>query len=162
MLLRVALFLVNALSNPAVSLLAACTAVLCVLVYTSFTGGIYKLLYLNALEFSSYLNLGLLSSATLYSRLTGGNQTALVYTSTTIALAHFITVIVIHVVTCIKSSRLYKNISAPSNVQCNQQPLVARDNRSEGDQAQKNRTIEMRQQVFTFNELREPYWSIAM
>ena len=156
MLLRVALYLVNALSNPAVSLLATGTAVLCVLVYTSFTGGIYKLLYLNALEFSSYLNLGIVSSATLYSRLTGGNQTALVYTSTTIALAQFITVTVIHVVTRIRSSRLYKNISAPSNVQGNQQPLVARDNRSEGDQAQKNRDNEMRQQVLTFNELREP------
>ena len=34
--------------------LATSTAVLCLPVYTSFTGGIYKLLYLNALEFSTW------------------------------------------------------------------------------------------------------------
>ena len=155
MLLRVILFLIKVLSNPAVTLLATSSAVLCLLVYTSFTGGIYNLLYLNALEFSSYLNLGILSSATLYSGLTGGNQTVVVYTSTAIALANFITIIVIHIVTCIKSSRLYKSVSAPSNANCNQQPLVA-ENIFEGDHAQENRVIEMRQQVLTFNELREP------
>ena len=162
LLVRIVLFLVfstNVLGDPAINLLATCTAVLCIQLHTSFTGGTYKVWYLNALEFFSVLNLGLLSCATLYVRSTGGNQTACIYTSATVAVATFSTIIILHLIVSVKSSRMWKNVSKRRNQQKPQPPAV-QDSCEEAPQP--NRAIDMQEQILTFDELREPlleYWN---
>jgi len=59
-------------------------------------GGIYKNRMLNNIEYSFFLNLGVLSSATLFTKLTDGNQTAVVYTSVSIACATFMGIVLYH------------------------------------------------------------------
>ena len=49
------------------------------------------------IEYSFFLNLGILSSATLFTTLTDGDQTAVVYTSVTIAFANFIIITIYHI-----------------------------------------------------------------
>ena len=60
-------------------------------------GGIYKNRILNTIEYSFFLNLGVLSSATLYTEPTDGNQTAVVYTSVSIACATFMGIVLYHI-----------------------------------------------------------------
>ena len=155
LLVRIALFLifsVNVSGDPAINLLVILIAVLCVLVYTSLIENIYKVWYLNALEFFSFLNLGLLSSATLYMRLTGGNEAACIYTSTAIALATFIIITFLHLITSIKFS--LKNIFKRREQKFNPRFPVVQDNNEEAPQQIK--AVEVQQQVLHFNELREP------
>ena len=148
LLVRIVLFLIfsiNILGDPAINLLTTCTAILCVQLYTSFTGGTYKVWYLNALEFFSVLNLGLLSCVTLYVRLAGGNQTACIYTSAAIALATFATIIIIHLMVSIKSSSMWKNVSKQRN---QRNPPVVQGSCEEAPQ--QNRAIDMQEQILTF------------
>ena len=157
LLLRISVFLIissNVSGDPAINLLAILIVVLCVLVYTSLIENIYKVWYLNALEFFSFLNLGLLSSATFYIRLTNGNQTACIYASTAIALATFAIVIFLHLLTSIKSSPVWKNISKKKNQHRNLLLPVVPGNSEESPQ--QNRAFKVQQHVLLFNELREP------
>ena len=158
LLLRISVFLIissNVSGDPAINLLAILIAVLCVLVYTSLVETIYKVWYLNALEFFSFLNLGLLSSATYYVRLTDGNQTACIYTSTTIALATFIIVTLLHLLTSIKSSSVWrKKVSKKKNQHRNLLLPVVPENSEESPQ--QIRALEVQRHVLLFNELREP------
>ena len=69
LLVRIGLFIVfsiNTFGDPAVNLLVIIIIVLCLLAYLATFGGIYKKLVLNLLEYSSLLNLVILSVATLY------------------------------------------------------------------------------------------------
>ena len=155
LLVRIVLFLtfsINVEGDSAINLLTISTAVICILVYTSITENIYKAWYLNALEFFSFLNLGLLSSTTLYIRLTDGNQTACIYTSTAIALATFITITFLHLLTSIKSSSLWKNVSKNKNRNL-LLPVVPESNE---ETPQQIKAMKVQQQVLRFNELREP------
>ena len=157
LLLRISVFLIissNVSGDPAINLLTILIVVLCVLVYTSLIENIYKVWYLNALEFFSFLNLGLLSSATFYIRLTNGNQTACIYTSTAIALATFAIVIFLHLLTSIKSSPVWKNGSKKKNQHRNLLLPVVPENSEESPQ--QNRAFKVQQHVLLFNELREP------
>ena len=93
LLVRIELFLVfsvNALGDPAINLLAVSVTITCLLTYLAFLGGIYKRVILNMIEFSFYLNLGVLSAATLYTRHTGGDQTKVVRMSVSIAFISFL------------------------------------------------------------------------
>ena len=65
-------------------------------VYTSFTGQLYKRIYGNILENLYFLNLGVLGIGTLYIRLVGGNQEALVTTSVGIAFLEFCGITIFH------------------------------------------------------------------
>jgi len=58
---------------------------------------VYKKRYCNILEFSFYLNLGAVSVATLYVRANNGNQAAMMYTSTSVALSTFVGTVLFHV-----------------------------------------------------------------
>ena len=82
LVVRVVLFLVfslNVFGNPAISLLTIIITTFCILYFTIITyGGIYKNIVLNFIEYSFFLNLGILSSATLFTTLTDGDQTAVV------------------------------------------------------------------------------------
>ena len=157
LLVRIALFItfsINVEGDSAINLLTISTAVTCVLVYTSLIETIYKMWYLNALEFFSFLNLGLLSSATFYIRLTDGNQTACIYTSTAVALVTFIIITFLHFLTSIKSSSVWKNGSKKKNQHRNLLLPVVPENSEESPQ--QNRAFKVQQHVLLFNELREP------
>ena len=65
-------------------------------VYTSFSGRLYKMIYGNILENLYFLNLGVLGIGTLYIRLVGGNQEALVTTSVGIAFLEFCGITIFH------------------------------------------------------------------
>ena len=75
-------FLVNVFGEPAISLLTVIVTTFCIFNFTIITfGGIYENSVLNFIEYSFFLNLGILSSATLFTTLTDRGQTAVVYTS---------------------------------------------------------------------------------
>ena len=100
LVVRFALFLVfsvNAFGNPAVSLLTIIVTTFCINYLTNNFGGIYRKSLLNMIEFSFFLNLGILSSATLFTTLTGRDQTAVVYTSVVIAFTTFMVITIYHI-----------------------------------------------------------------
>ena len=70
--LRCTLFLVfafNTQADPSINLLAIGAVVIGLLTLTHFTGLIYKKMYLDILEISHILNLGILAVATYYVKL---------------------------------------------------------------------------------------------
>ena len=96
--LRCTLLLVfasNTHADPSLNLLVIVTAVIGLLTLTHFTGLMYKKLYLDILEISFILNLGILTTATYYVKLAvvPVSQAAVAYTSVGIAFA--ITLIVV-------------------------------------------------------------------
>ena len=117
LVVRCCLFLVfafNALGNPNVNLLTIVTSTIMLLVLLLFAGGrIYKNWYLQALDVSYIVNIGILAAATYYVRCAGGNQTALAYVSVGIALLTFIGIVVYHAITQIKGSHVWREIIAP-------------------------------------------------
>ena len=121
LLVRCILFLVfavNALGDPSVNLLAigSVTTVL-LIVYAAFGNRIYKTLYLNMLELSFIVNLGILSLATLYVRSTGGNQNAVTFVSISIAFATFIGIATYHSALQIKHApKLWRKVFPQNDV----------------------------------------------
>ena len=100
LVVRVVLFLVfsvNVFGDPAISLLTIIVTTFCIYFSTITFGGIYKSSVLNLIEYSFFLNLGILSSATLFTTLTDRDQTAVVYTSVAIAFAIFMGITVHHI-----------------------------------------------------------------
>ena len=63
---------------------------------STFPISVYKIVYLAALENSFFLNLGVLAAGTLYIRLVGGSQEALVTTSVGIAFLQFAGITAFH------------------------------------------------------------------
>ena len=100
LLVRSSLFLVfafNALGDPALNLLAiTLTGFLLVILMQSTFHGVYKKWPPNTLESLSFLNLGTLALATLYVSKAGGNQTALVCISVSIAFLTFVAILFYH------------------------------------------------------------------
>ena len=104
LLVRIVLFLIfslNTRGSSDINLLAIIITVLSLLVYLAIVGGVYKTLYLNIIEYSFFLNLGILASATLYN---GQGQIALAYTSVSIGFGAFIIIVVFHILTRLKLS----------------------------------------------------------
>ena len=100
LLVRCALFLLfafNALGDPSINLLAiGCVTTLLLIVYAVLGNRIYKTWCLNVLEVSFIANLGILAIATLYIRSAEGNQSAVTFTSISIAFATFIGIVICH------------------------------------------------------------------
>ena len=99
--LRCVLFLVfafNTQADPSLSLLVIGTVVTGLLTLTHFTGLVYRKLYLDILEASFILNLGILAVATYYVRLAVApvSQAAVAYTSVSIAFITFTVVFFCH------------------------------------------------------------------
>ena len=90
-------FSVNVFGDPAISLLTIIVTTFCIYFSTITFGGIYKNIALNIIEYSFFLNLGILSSATLFTTLTDRDQTAVVYTSVAIAFATFMIITFYHI-----------------------------------------------------------------
>ena len=114
LLLRFVLFLisaVNTLGDPSVNLLAigsACVAILTL--PTIFSTRLYKMWSHSILEISFIANLTILTMATLYIRLTGGNQNAATFTSVGIAFATFTGIVIYHSVQQIKCTGLWRRV----------------------------------------------------
>ena len=99
--LRCALFLVfafNIQADPSLNLLAIGAVVIGLLTLTHFTGLIYKKMYLDILEISFILNLGILAIATYYVKLAvlPVSQAAVTYTSVSVAFTTFVGVLLYH------------------------------------------------------------------
>ena len=112
LLLRLVLFLisaVNALGDPSVNLLAIATAAILTLP-TILGSRIYKMWSLGLLDTSFIINLAILAVATLYVRLTGGNQNAATFTSVGIAFATFTGIVIYHSVQQLKGTRLWRRV----------------------------------------------------
>ena len=92
------MFAFNTQADPSLNLLAIGTVVIGLLTLTHFTGFIYKKLYLDILEISFVLNLGVLAVATYYVKLAvvPVSQAAVAYTSVGIAFTTFIGVLLYH------------------------------------------------------------------
>ena len=100
LVVRVVLFLVfsvNVFGDPAVNLLTIVVTTFCIFFSTITFGSVYKNIALNLIEYSFFLNLGILSSATLFTTLTDGDQTAVVYTFVAIAFATFTIITIYHI-----------------------------------------------------------------
>ena len=110
LLVRCALFLVfafNISGNDSVNLLVICSATFGIIVGFALSGMVYKSWYLNALELSFILNLGILAVATHHVKLSGGNQAAVAYTSVGIAFLTFVGIVTYHIYIRIKSKVQY-------------------------------------------------------
>ena len=111
LLVRNVLFLVfafNALGNPDLNLLAIGLASASLLLFGWVCGGVYKLWPLNILESFSFLNLAAVSLSTMYVRHAGGNQAAIIYTSTCTAFATFAVIFLYYTARHIALSRQWK------------------------------------------------------
>ena len=101
LLFRAILFLIfsaNTLGDPAVNLLAIVATVLLLSIIAAISNGVYKIWYFNALEYTFMLNLGTLSAASLFTRITNRNQAALTYTSVIIAFISFCGIVLYHTI----------------------------------------------------------------
>ena len=99
--LRSTLFFVfafNTQADPSLNLLAIGAVVIGLLTLTHFTGLMYKKMYLDILEISFILNLGILAIATYYVKLAvvQVSQAAVTYTSVSVALTTFVGVLLYH------------------------------------------------------------------
>lgn len=108
LLLRCFLFLVfasNTSGEPSRNLLAITSVCLGLGVLTRLMGQIYSKLSLDVLEGSFILNLGVLAAATHHVIQAGGNQTAVAYTSVSVALAEFLGIVAYHIYLQLKRHR---------------------------------------------------------
>ena len=113
LLLRFFLFLisaVNALGDPSVNLLAIASITTAILPTILAGTRIYKTWSLGLLETSFIINLTILAVASLYIRLTRGNQNAVTFTSVGIAFATFTGIVIYHSVQQIKGTRLWRRV----------------------------------------------------
>ena len=104
--IRCALFLVfafNISGNNGVNLLVISSTTSGIFIWFALSGMVYKKWYLNALELSFILNLGILAVATIYVKLSGGSQAAVAYTSVGIAFLTFVGIVTYHIYLKIKS-----------------------------------------------------------
>ena len=109
---RFCLFLVFALNvngDSSVNILAI-TVCLIGLQSIIFQFNVYKSWYLNVLEASFIINLLLLAIGTYYVEISGGNQSALTYTSVSVAFATFCGIVIYHSYLHIKDSKLIEKL----------------------------------------------------
>ena len=110
LLLRCALFLVfafNISGDSSINLLVISLTASAITVGYALSGMVYKSWYLNALELSFILNLGVLAVATYHVNQSGGSQAAVAYTSVGIAFFTFVVIFSYHVYIRIKSKVQY-------------------------------------------------------
>ena len=111
LLLCCALFLAfafNISGNESVNLLVISSTAFGIIVGFALSGMVYKSWYLNALEVSFILNLGILAAATYHVKLTGGSRAAVAYTSVGTAFLTFVGIVTYHIYLQIKSKVQYK------------------------------------------------------
>ena len=110
LLLRCALFLVfafNVAGDDSINLLVISSTAVAMPVAFGLAGMVYESWYLNALELSFILNLGILAAATYHVNQSGGSQAAVAYTSAGIAFLTFAAIVSYHIFQQIKSKVQY-------------------------------------------------------
>ena len=127
----------NALGDPNINLVAACTTAACIGLWLWLFGSPYQKKMLNVIEVSLLFNLMLLSVFTLYIHSSHGSQAALVYTSIIVSLIVFILVLFVHGCIHIKRTAMWKTYVTKRG-SC----LV--DTERSDDEASDQRTIEQR------------------
>ena len=144
-------FSVNVFGDPAVNLLTIIVTTFCIYFSTINVGGIYRNSVLNTIEYSFFLNLGILSSATLFTRLTDRDQTAVVYTSVAIAFATFTIITIYHILVRVTKEQQRQKftelfISKLKTVKCIIKKLHRKNNQNNSLQpANHNLWIELRE-----------------
>ena len=109
---RFCIFLVftfNVDGDTSVNILAIAVCLIC-LQSTFILFTVYKAWYLNVLEASFVINLLLLAIGTYYVEISGGNQSALTYTSVSVAFATFCGIVVYHSCLQIKDTMIFKKL----------------------------------------------------
>ena len=110
LLLRCALFLVfafNVSGDASVNLLAISSTAFGIIGWLTISGVVYKSRYLNTVEVSFILNLGILAVATYHVNQSGGSQALVAYTSVGIAFLTFVGIVIYHIYIRIKSKVQY-------------------------------------------------------
>ena len=102
-----AFFLVFAFNISGNDSLIISSATFGMFVWFILSGVIYKSWYLNALEVSLLLNLGMFAVATIYVNQSGGSQAAVACTSVSIAFLTFVGIVTYHIYLRIKSKVQY-------------------------------------------------------
>ena len=111
-LVRCILFLAFATTGEATTnLLAISSAVTALLTLGFVVRGVYRSPYIGALEASFLFNLGILSAASYHVTVVGGNQSAVTFTSVSIAYATFAGIIFYHAYEQIKTTALWGRIT---------------------------------------------------
>ena len=126
LLIRAVLFLifsVNVFGDPAINLLAIVATVFFLFIKAALLNGTHKIQYLNILEYTFIFNLGTLSAASLFTRLTNGSQTATTYTSVSIAFVTFCGIVIYHT--------MIRIMSCQNQHQCFGQRLISRYRRQD-------------------------------
>ena len=133
LLVRLVLFLLIAESvlDNSEYLLAVSTASFGLIVWPWMIGSpIYRNWYLNALNSSYLVNLGILSVTTLYSKQVGNNYAVITYISTSIALATFLMTVLGHIYVQSKDIPFWKKLCCKTNNQhSNETPIAAIEDR---------------------------------
>ena len=113
LVLRFSLLLVFALNrqqDPSINLLAILVGAGIPHLWSWVSGGLYRNWCLDALEGSFMLNLTILAAATYHVKLSKGNQLAVGYTSMSIALVTFITILIYHIFLQVRHTKLWKKV----------------------------------------------------
>ena len=130
LLVRCALFLVfafNISGNDSVILFVISSATFGIFVWLTFSGVVYKSWYLNVLEVSFILNLGILAVATIYVNQSGGSQAAVAYISVGIAFLSFVGIVTYHIYLRIKS-KVHNRLCHHESGKCHEKHLNNLDN----------------------------------
>jgi len=133
LLLRCALFLVfafNVTGDDSINLLVISSNALGTAAAFGLAGMVYKSWYLNALELSFILNLGILAAATYHVNQSGGSQAAVAYTSAGIAFLTFVGIVSYHIFLQIKSKMQYTQCGRQLRYGNNQQHQLHEDDTS--------------------------------
>ena len=132
LLVRIGLFIVfatNTSGDPAINLLAIIIVIICLLVYLAILfGGVYKIWLLNILEYSSLLNLVILSVAMLYTTSADKPSHILSQVSVSITLCTAVLIVAYHsLVVILKAVKIDLKVTAVwrSNKTNNQLPETA-------------------------------------
>ena len=132
LLVRIGLFIVfatNTSGDPAINLLAVIIVIICLFVYLAILfGGVYKIWLLNILEYSSLLNLVILSVAMLYTTSADKPSHILSQVSVSITLCTTVLIIAYHsLVVILKAVKIDLKVTAiwRSNKTDNQLPETA-------------------------------------
>lgn len=149
-------FSVNTLGDPAINLLAINACAYSLLMCAALLKGIYKLWELNLLEYISFFNLGALSSATLYTKLTGSNQMALTSTSVSISVMIFFAIVVYHTYKVIQSSKWLRDKFQKQKRTSRQNNLAQQALDTSSQCPENTANLGVRPLVLNFSDLREP------
>ena len=113
LVLRFVLLLVFAFNDqqdPSINLLAILVGTGILQLWAWVSHGVYKNWCLDALEGSFILNLIILGAATYHVNQSGGSQLAVGYTSVSIALGTFVSILVYHILQQFRHTKLWKKV----------------------------------------------------